>query len=229
MEAAIEKTGVKAKADMLQLPAIWPVDDIKKGQDTIKVNLTSIDGLIHENAVQCLMHAEKHGDTSLMRRLLVDIIDAKSGYRRQGIIAWMRTYTPMELKGDTINLSGVDAATGKKRPWRVQEANANPFRSDRKFAEQAKPIYRDTLLSKVNLMIKEYKAAKANTKDGKPVDASKAYLDVLHADKLEEFMDGVESNVVNLSQYLDNTREVAKARENLAKAQLEMEDAKQSA
>jgi hypothetical protein len=71
---------------------------IKSDQDGIRVSLKDLDKRIHMNAVQCLLHAEKHGDTSLMRRLLVDIIDAKSGYRRQGIIAWMKEFSPTEYR-----------------------------------------------------------------------------------------------------------------------------------
>lgn len=148
-------------------------------QDKIKKTLTGLDDQIHANAVQCLAHAEKHGDTSLMTRLLVNVIDAKTGYRRQGLINWMRKFSPMELVRDTINLSGLDAQ-GVKRPFKVSEADKTPFWLDSANAEQvAKPYFRDDLLSKINRAVKSVKDAIANTNpDGSAKDSTKpTYVD----------------------------------------------------
>lgn len=228
MEAVIEKAnkvGTVVEAE-IKLPSLWDKAEIKKDQDGIRKSLVKLDMAIHTNAVQCLLFAEKHGDTSMMRRLLVDIVDAKSGYRRQGIIAWMKKFSPMELKGDTINLSGV-LPDGNKRPWRIEEANKSPFTTSAEFAERVgRPIYRDTLMSKVNLAIKEFKAAVDNTLDGKPIDATKPFYDGLHVDKMTEFFDTIEAKVVDLSQYRDSTKEVRQATQQLAKAQQDLEQAK---
>lgn len=217
------------------------VDAIKKDQDSIKRSLTRLDMAIHANAVQCLMHAQKHGDTSLMRRLLVDIIDAKTGYRRQGLINWVRKFSPMELKGDTINLSGtlddagraslikqfpdVDQSklvTGEKRPFLVHEANNTPFWTDADNNERVvKPVWRDNLLAKVNSAEKEFRAAWENTtKDGKAVDPTKPFFDGVHGDKVVSFFD----EVAKLREALpkDATREVRQAQADLAKAEAQM-------
>lgn len=207
------------------LPDLMEKDAIKKGQDGIRKSLIKLDMAIHENAVQCLMHAEKHGDTSLFRRLLVEIVDAKSGYRRQGLIAWMRSYSPMELKGDTINLSGT-FPNGEKRPFRIEEADKNPFRADEKLKEgEIKPLFRETLLSKVNLAIKEGRAALANTVNGKPVDASKPFYDGNHLDKVAETLDLIETNVISLSAFQDKTRDVRVAQKSLKDAEQMMAEA----
>ena len=215
--AKIEGAGVNAKA--YAIPELLGKDVIKRDQDGIKKSLTKLDMAIHNNAVQCLMHAEKHGDTSLMRRLLVDIVDAKSGYRRQGIIAWMRAYSPMELKGDVINLSGM-TSDGEKRPFKIEAADKAPFWTNAKFDEAiVKPVYRDSVMGKINAAIREFKAAVANTQDGKPIDPTKPFYDGTNIDKVDEFFGKVEAEVVVLSTYKDSTKDVRAAQATLKAAQ----------
>lgn len=184
-------------------------EEIKSDQDVIRRNVTSLDAQVHANAVQCMLHAEKHGDTSLMRRLLIEVVDAKTGYRRAGLINWMRRWSPMELSGDTINLSGLDAA-GVKRLFNVEEANAKPFWTDSRNAERvAKPVYQDTLLNGVDRSVKAIIEAIENTVDGKAVDPSKPYFDGLNAPKVVDFAKKVRDMAAELPQ--DPTSAVRKA------------------
>lgn len=210
------------------LPALWLKADIKKDQDGIKRSLTKLEMSIHANAIQCMMHAEQHGDTSLMRRLLIDIVDSKSGYRTQGLIAWMRTYSPMELKGDVVKLTGL-LPNGDKRPWRIAEANANPFAKSDDFKEMAlKPVFRDTLTNKVQAALREARSAIENTVDGKPVDAKKGFFDGIHKDKVHAFIEDVEGKLVELDAFRDSTRDVRLAQKNLSMAEAEMAEAKRA-
>lgn len=188
-------------------------DEVKSVQDRIKSALNGIDADIHGNAVQCLIHAEKHGDTSLMRRLLVEIVGRDSGYRRQGLIAWMRTYSPMELKGDTINLSGKDPETGEKRPFKIEAANANPFRSDTRFKEVV-PFFQQGLTNKLDAGVKEFKRAIANTgPDGKAIDPSKPFYAGVDTAKVISLVDEIEKIRAQMPE--DNTREVVLAARQL--------------
>ena len=201
-----------------KLPELQSKEAIKTSQDAIKKSLTKLDMAIHNNAVQCLMHAEKHGDTSLMRRLLIDIVDTKTGYRRQGIIGWMRLYSPMELKGDVINLSGT-LPDGTRRPFKVEEADKTPFWHNKKLDEKlATPVYQDTILSPINKAIKSFREAVNNTQDGKPIDASKPFYDGIHLDKVTAFFDGLETNVVDLARFKDQTKDVREAQRVLREA-----------
>lgn len=188
--------------------ALLSKDEIKAGQDIIRTNLTSMDKLVHDNAVQCLMHAEKHGDTSLMRRLLVETLGGKNGYRTRGLINWMRKFSPMELKGDTVNLSGVK--DGQKRPFKIVEANAMPFWLDSDNDERvSKPVFQETLLSPISRVVKTITDAMENTVNGKPVDAAKPFFDGLHGDNLIDFATKVKELVDALPK--DNTLEVRRA------------------
>lgn len=211
-------------------------EEIKAGQDKIKTNLTKLDAAIHINAVQCLLHAEKHGDTSLFRRLIVDTLDAKnSGYRVQGLINWMRKHSPMELKGDIINLTGsFDSAAqviaakkmfpevspdkfvlGERRPFLIDEANAHPFWTDQANAERvAKPVYQDTLLAPINRVLKDLQAAVDNTHNGQPIDPNKPFYDGIHADKVVNFAKSVKEMADALPK--DATRDVRMAQKQQA-------------
>lgn len=212
------------------LPALLEKAVIKKDQDGIRVSLIKLDARIHANAVQCLLHAEKHGDTSLMRRLLVDIVDAKSGYRRQGLIAWMRQFSPMELKGDNITLSGT--IDGERRSFKIEEANKTPFTSLASAREMlaTRPVFKDNLTSKMERAIKEYRAAVENTilepgQPPKPKDIKKPFYNGIHLDKMESFFDTVEGQLSEVLSWNDSTKDVFVAREQLAKAELEVAEA----
>jgi hypothetical protein len=192
------------------LPVLQSKDKIKSGQDKIRLSLVKLDNDVHEVAFQCILHAYKHGDTSLMTRLLVDILDPETGYRRRGLIEWMRSYTPMELKKDTINLSGTDGQ-GNKRPWRLEEAYANPFRKDTRFAETVKPVFRDNLMNKIDAAYREFTKAIDNTLNRQPIDPAKPFYDGIHTQKVIDFFEKVKALKEELPA--DETRAVRVAQQ----------------
>ena len=196
---------------------------IKAAQDNIRKSLVRLDQAIHQNAVQCLMHAEKHGDTSLFRRLLVDIVDAKSGYRRQGIIAWMREFSPMELNGDVITLTGT--FNGLRKPFLIEAANATPFTELAGAKEYVlqRPVFRDTIVSQVSKAISAYEKAVENTliENGQvvgPKDVSKPFYNGKHMDKMGEVFAKMAALVDEASSFVDTTQAEVQAREALEKA-----------
>lgn len=231
-ETKISVEGPKADtAIALALPALMEKQAIKTEQDGIRVSIVKIDAVIHSNAVQCLMHAEKHGDTSLMRRLLVDIIDAKSGYRRQGVIAWMREFSPMELVGDVIKLTGT--INGERRPWQITKANETHFTSLASAREMVpmKPIFKDNLTSKVERAAKEYRQSIENTlivagQPPKPKDVKKPFYDGIHLDKMDAAFDKIEAILAEVQSWNDTTKDARVAAEALKKAELGMADVK---
>jgi hypothetical protein len=235
------------------LPELLEKAAIKKDQDGIKSSLVKLDLRIHNNAVQCILHASVHGDTSLMRRLLVDIIDEKSGYRRKGLIAWMRMFTPMELKGDVINLSGLvtpewsksivnyddqldQPEVGHKRPFLVELAAKNHFTGMEEAREliAEKPFYKDTVVGRIEAAQRAYKAAVANTKvgaDGKPhpIDPKKPFYDGINLDKMDDAFDKIEAILAEVGSWNDKTKEAREAAAALKRAEAEVEAAKTDA
>lgn len=211
------------------IPELKDKAAIKKDQDGILRSLVRLDASIHANAVQCLIHAETHGDTSLMRRLLVDIIDAKSGYRRQGLIKWMRAYSPMELVGDVIKLTGT-LPDGTRKPFDIEGADKTPFAQSKDFAEAViKPFFRESFMSKLEAARREYDRAVANTLDGKPIDKDKPVWLGQHTDDVDAFFKSLDEALVKLEAKPDKTRDVFLAQQQLAKAKIEDEGAKKQA
>jgi hypothetical protein len=191
---------------------LMSVVDIKKDQDGIKVALNKLDLRIHNNAVQCMMHAKEHGDTSLMRRLLIDVIDGKGGYRRQGLIQWMRLYSPMELKGDTINLGGM-TDDGQKRPWKIDEAMAEPFWNNPALREIVKPVFQAGIVASISSGIRRFEGAIANTENGQPIDVTKPFYDGIKAESVKDILSQINTLVGQLPP--DTTAEVRKAQAEL--------------
>jgi hypothetical protein len=196
---------------------------IKSNQDMIRVSLTKIDPWIHANAIQCYMHAKKHGDTSLMRRLLIDTVEKESGYRRQGLIAHMRRFTPMELVGDNIKLTGT--INGEPIPWDIETANMTPFRSTPAFDEALahRPIFKGGLVGQIERALKKYKAAVENTKieNGKvvgPIDPKKEFYSGIHLDKMDAIFDQISAATAQFETFSDDTAEIAAARKAKAQA-----------
>lgn len=212
--AVIEATAVSGTPELLGK------DLIKKDQDGIRVTLIKLDASIHANAVQCLLHAQTHGDTSLFRRLLVDVIDKGTGYRRQGLIAWMRTFSPMELHGDVIKLTGT--INGEPIPWNIEKANQTAFWNLRSADETValKPVFKGGFVAKIERAIKDYQASIENTLivDGKvvgPKDAKKPYYNGIHLDKMDMIFDKIASLAQEFQTFSDDTAEVVAARKRI--------------
>lgn len=183
-------------------------------QDLFRANLITLDDEAHFLAVQALAHCAQHGDTSLMRRLLIDVLGKgkTNGYRVQGLINWMRKHSPMELAGDTINLSGIVPATGEKRRFEVEKAAKTPFWLDKANDEKvAAPVYRDTLLSPITRAIKQFKDAMANTNpDGSAKDPTKPIYVDDSTGSVQRFVESVEVMATALPVDLAKARHKAK-------------------
>lgn len=209
-------------------------DAIKRDQDGIKRDLNKLDSRIHANAIQCMLHTKTHGDTSLMARLLVDVLSTDSGYRTRGLINWMRKHSPMELKGNVITLSGIlgseadvtkmvkdfpDAdkslfQLGAKRPFLIDEANAKPFWKDADNAERVvRPVFQQGVVQKFRQGLSEFDKAMANTLNGQPVDPSKPFYDGKDADKVDDIFGKISDLIAQLPK--DMTRDIRKAQEEV--------------
>lgn len=214
------------KADATVLPELWEAADIKADQNVIRSSLLDVDARVHMNAFMCLAHCAKHGDTGPMRRLLVDIIDAKTGYRRQGLIVWMKTWGPMRLDGDNIKLTGM--VDGIRQPFRLEKAFETPFWTMAGAREMVpfKPIFRDGLTSKLERAVKEYKDAMANTifeaGNARPKVAGKPFYNGNQADKVEASFDKVSAIIQELEAWNDPTKIIYTAQQTIAKANLEV-------
>ena len=224
-EVQIEKAKPVAIADVAKAagPAwgeLWTSTKIFADQDEIRPVLVGLDDRIHINAVMCLRHGEKHGDTGPMKRLIVEIIGTKSGYRVQGLIKWMRTHSPMELVGDNIKLTGVDPQTGERRPWQCEKAYLTPFRDAKGYEEIVeKPVFRDTLMSGIKRSIKAFHESVENTtKDGLPINPSKPFFTGNIAE-MTAFYASLEAQVKMVTAKPDKGEDIYKAKLGVRQAQ----------
>lgn len=214
-------------AEVTTLPKLLDRVAIKSDQDGIRVTLVGLDARIHANAVQCMMQAEKHGDTSLFVRLVTDIVDAKSGYRRQGILAWMKEFSPMRLDGQVIKLTGMK--DGARQPFRCDLAHKTPFTELASAREMVplRPVFRDGLVQKMDRAIKEYRAAIENTlivpgEEPKPKALGKPFYNGNQADKVEAIIDDINAKLQELSAWQDKSKDIFTAKQAIAQATLEM-------
>lgn len=242
VEAPVVEALVVDQAPVVKLviPELLPREEIKKGQESIRRRLTNLDTDIRANALQCLIHASVHRDTSLMRRLVVDVLDAvdgKNGYRVKGLIAWIRAFSPIELKGKDMNLSGRLTAGGKaaliekfpgvelehsmvvgeERPFLIEQAMMTPLWDVSREVALVKPVFRDTLMSGINSAMKNFRNAMDNTdENGKPIDPDKPYFNGVQSEKVVDFFAQVERLQSQLPK--DDSKIVFDAEEKLRKA-----------
>lgn len=211
-------TLVLASSAAKGMPEMLPWAIVKVDQNGLRSKLISLDAGLHANAIQCYLHAFKHGDTTPMKRLLVDIVeDKKTGYRRQGMIAHMRRFTPMILVKDVIKLAGT--VNGVPIPWDIETANLTPFYTIPEFDEMIawKPVFKGGIVGKLETALKAYKNAVGNTKieDGRvvgPIDPKKPYYNGIHLDKMDNTFDKIELALNEFGTFADDTAEVAEAR-----------------
>lgn len=192
-----------------QLPVLWNKDAIVEMGDKVQATLQGLDSDVHDLMVQHLLHVKKTRDTSLVRRLMFINITSDSGYRRAAMLAWFRTYSPMEFTTDNVNLSGKDPNTGKERPFRVLDGMKNPFKTDDKFKEQIQSFFSDSIRSTINSKVKEARAAIANLKDGKPIDPTKKMFDGEKPQDVLKALDALEAALALLPK--DDTKARRKA------------------
>lgn len=227
--------------------ALLSSDEIKKTQDGIHKTLVKLDINVHQNAIQCLAHAAEHGDTSLIRRLLVDTLGDSTGYRTQGLIQWMRLHSPCELKAKNVNLSGIiksDAertqlikhfneqsevtglavdpdlfVVGERRPFMLAEATMADWKGANYAREQVKPLFQQSVLDPITAARKRIMTAMENTANGQPINPSKPFYDGKHGDSVVNFFDEVAKLQAKLPA--DTTQELRAAmlavKENQAK------------
>lgn len=149
--------------------------EVGRLMDAIKKDSAELSKRIHDCAVQCLAHAAKHGDTGLMRRLLIDVFTGDDAMRRKGLIAWMTHFSPMYLQGDVIRLRKRDDA--KFVAFDVEGANDLPFWK----LEQANEMGAEDVQDEVK---KALKAIYAGTIVKGVLDARKRFNDLIKNTKV---------------------------------------------
>ena len=68
--------------------------EILKSIKSINARSAKLQRDIHAVAVECLQHAEAHGDATLMKSLYLAL---PTGQRREALLVWCNTYSPLRV------------------------------------------------------------------------------------------------------------------------------------
>ena len=156
---------------------------IGKMVDTAIKHTLKGDALIHEAAVQCIAHAEKHGDVTLLDRLIKGV---GRSIRVEGLKVWTAEFTPIRWNGD--GKVGM-LKKGQKGfvPFDIPKAETTPFWALAAADERtARPLTIEAMLRVVHGMKGRLeKAVKEGNFEG---DKAKATAFVT---SIESFADGL--------------------------------------
>lgn len=85
--------------------------------------------LVHETAVQTVLHAQQHGDCTLADDLVKTIRESTPGYVWQGLVKWYRTYSPIawDAEGKVYLLKPDEKGY---KPFDPESAEAKPAAND---------------------------------------------------------------------------------------------------
>ena len=149
------------------LPTLLAANAIAKLNASAISSITASQDLLHNAAIQCLMHAEKHGDVTLMGSLIEGVRTvngAKAHAYLSGLTAWVRDYSPIYSKGKG-NYGQRDKGDPLYKPYDLEKAAVNPF-----WAHEAMPVGKDnfTIADVIKLVTEtpEKRLRSAMSKDG---------------------------------------------------------------
>lgn len=139
------------------------------------------DALVHETAIQCLLHAQEHGDVRLMDRLIHAL---GRGYRAKGLKVWVEKFSPIRWNGDG-NVGLAKEGTKIYAPFDVETADATPFWTLEEAAERtAKPLTLEALHAIVNNFSKQVEKVGNGERElgeGENIEEITAYIERLQA------------------------------------------------
>ena len=171
--------------------------------------------LIHQTAVQTVLHAAEHGDATLADNLVKTLRDNMPGYVWQGLVAWYKKYTPIawDAKGGVYLLK--EGQQGYK-PFAAEEAEANPAAEDKAVKSRTDREIAPFSIALMKAQIKRWPAQleKALKEDGRGVlgdaDAIKSFITSVNsfADKI-----AVTKTVETVSEAEVTIKPVAEAEE----------------
>lgn len=111
----------------------------------VATNSRKLNELIHDTAVQCMLHAQQHGDCTLMDNLVKSL---HRGARVKALRIWVEDFSPIRWNGDDkVGILNEKAKT--YTPYQIEEAQAKPF-YDYTTENQKQPLTLEQLIKLVD-------------------------------------------------------------------------------
>lgn len=144
-------------------------------------SVTKSTEMVHEAAVQAVAHVEKHGDWTLLKRLMLGLKDG--GFRYEGLRVWIEHFSPIRFPAAKGEPGGFTVKVLKPyadgyTPFNVPEMWATPFTDFEPAKERVgKPIDTSDFIGGImGAGARFRKLVENTTEDGKPVDPTKPYF-----------------------------------------------------
>lgn len=122
--------------------------NVRKSIDTntrmIAVGLVGL----HADMVQCMLHAEKHGDITLAQYLMQQVRDNCKGVVVAGIAQWFAKFSPIKLTSQdgVVNAELLKEGDKGYKPFNSAEAETTPAMESREVTDRAnRPIVKPTI------------------------------------------------------------------------------------
>lgn len=148
--------------------------------DKVTKNLVTLDADVHEAVCQTVAHVEKHGDWTLLKRLMAGL--KASGYRFQGVVAFIGAYSPVRFPADKSDPVGFTVKVLKPgddgyKPFDVPAMWSTDWRALNITEERVgKAVYADDITKNIMAAQGRFLKLVENTNpDGTPRDDTKPY------------------------------------------------------
>lgn len=129
---------------------------------------------IHGVAVECLQHAEQHGDPRKLDRLVKGL---HASCRPVALMEWAKKFSPITWNGDgDVGIIKADAKTFK--PFDIDGANAEPYWTPAEVIK--KPLTLEALKAMIAQMDKKVtnaEAGKAEVAEGENIVDMRAFVE----------------------------------------------------
>lgn len=133
---------------------------------------------IHNVAIECLKHAEEHGDPRKLDRLAKGL---HASCRPVALMEWAKKYSPITWNGDgEVKMIPVD--NKKFVPFDIEAADLDPYWTPAEVI--AKPLTLEALKKMIATMeakVKKAEEGKAQIADGENIVEMRAYVDRIKA------------------------------------------------
>lgn len=140
---------------------------------TIVTTAGALQTLIHETAIECLQHAQEHGDVTIIDALVKAL---PKGQRVESLIEWVQDYSPVRWNGaKEVGLLKKEAKAFT--PFDIETAMTDPYYSHTAEQRSKQKLSLEALQNIVaGLSTRIEKAVENGTiKDGEDVDQMTAY------------------------------------------------------